>query len=428
MEGHDADTHPTETQPPVNQSSVGVLHSQETNEHLSHAQAAAENGNVISPPEPASTSVKRGDPSREDVSSEEEFKTPPAVHTPPPIPPVDTSSVHPASDPVPVANGIVSSPALGKHEERLSPASSELEKDTDLEAGKRGPSPSKQEQQIPQNEPLDPNTVDWDGPDDPQNARNWSSKKKWANIAVIASITFLTYTTLLTHYCNHLLMQFLRPLASSMFAPGIPEVMNEFKSDNVELASFVVSIYILGYALGPIVLAPLSELYGRLPLYHSANLGFVIFTVACALSTNLNMLIGFRFVEGLFGSCPLTIGGGTIADMIVQEKRGGVMAIWALGPLMGPVIGPVAGGYLSQSVGWRWVFWVIAIAVRPPWLQSARTIADVSNLGRRNLGRGSVLPPRILPRRHTRSQSQSSTQRNRQPSPQIQACLTLHAD
>ena len=90
---------------------------------------------------------------------------------------------------------------------------------------------------------------------------------------------------------------------------------------------------------------------------------FIVFTVACGVSSNLNMLIGWRFLQGTFGSCPLTIGGGTISDMIIQEKRGGVMAIWALGPLMGPVIGPVAGGYLAQAKGWRWVFWVIAMAV-----------------------------------------------------------------
>ena len=154
-----------------------------------------------------------------------------------------------------------------------------------------------------------------------------------------------------------------RPLASSMFAPGVPEVMAEFHSTNTTLAGFVVSVYVLGYAFGPLIIAPLSELYGRLPVYHVSNILFVVFTVACAVASNLNMLIGFRFLQGTFGSTPLTIGGGTIADMIVQEKRGGVMAIWALGPLMGPVIGPVAGGYLSQGKGWRWVFWVIAMAV-----------------------------------------------------------------
>lgn len=54
-------------------------------------------------------------------------------------------------------------------------------------------------------------------------------------------------------------------------------------------------------------------------------------------------------------------GGGTIADLVVQEKRGGVIAIYALGPILGPVIGPVAGGYLAEGRGWRWVFWVLAI-------------------------------------------------------------------
>lgn len=154
-----------------------------------------------------------------------------------------------------------------------------------------------------------------------------------------------------------------RPLASSMFAPGIPAVMSEFHSTNTQLASFVVSVYVLGYAFGPLLIAPLSELYGRLIVYHVCNVMFVIMTVACAVSSNLNMLVGFRFLEGTFGSCPLTLGGGTIADMIPQESRGGFMAIWALGPLLGPVIGPVIGGYLSQAKGWRWVFWLIAIIV-----------------------------------------------------------------
>lgn len=51
--------------------------------------------------------------------------------------------------------------------------------------------------------------------------------------------------------------------------------------------------------------------------------------------------------------------------MVTKEKRAGVMAIWAMGPILGPVIGPVAGGFLAEAEGWRWVFWLIAITVRP---------------------------------------------------------------
>ncbi|CAF9908277.1 MAG: hypothetical protein ALECFALPRED_004368 [Alectoria fallacina] len=234
-----------------------------------------------------------------------------------------------------------------------SPASSNLEKEIDLEAGHRSEESDKKEPETIQRE-VDPDMVDWDGPDDPKNPVNWSEKLKWANVAVISSITFLTQVALDVSSID--------PLASSMLAPAVPELTTEFKSTNQELASFVVSVYILGYAFGPITIAPLSELYGRVPVYHVCNVLFIVFTVACAVSTNLNMLIGWRFLQGTFGSCPLTIGGGTISDMIIQEKRGGVMAIWALGPLMGPVIGPVAGGYLAQAKGWRWLFWVIAMA------------------------------------------------------------------
>ncbi|KAF1980869.1 MFS general substrate transporter [Aulographum hederae CBS 113979] len=191
----------------------------------------------------------------------------------------------------------------------------------------------------------DPNIVWWKEPAnlDPENPKNWSEKKKWGTIAIVSSITFIT------------------PLASSMFAPGIPEVMEEFNSNSDLTATFVVSVYILGYALGPLILAPLSEIYGRTILYNSCNVLFVIFTVLCAVSQNMGMLIAFRFLAGLVGVQAITCGSGTIADIIPPERRGLAMSIWTCGPLLGPVIGPIAGGFLISAKGWRWSFWLIAI-------------------------------------------------------------------
>lgn len=131
-----------------------------------------------------------------------------------------------------------------------------------------------------------------------------------------------------------------------MFAPGVGEVMKDFKTTNLELMSFVVSVYLLGYCFGPLVIAPISELYGRMIVYNACNILYVVFTIACAVAPNLASLIVFRLFAGLAGSCPLTIGAGSIADMFVQEQRGAAMAAWAIGPLIGPVIGPV--GELSQ--------------------------------------------------------------------------------
>jgi multidrug resistance protein len=137
--------------------------------------------------------------------------------------------------------------------------------------------------------------------------------------------------------------------------------MAEFKSTNTELAAFVVSIYVLGFAVGPLFIAPLSEMYGRVILYHSCNILFVLFTTACALSPSLNTLIGFRFIAGCAGSAPLTLGGGTIADMVAQDRRGAAMNIFAMGPLIRPVIGPVVRSYLSVAKGWKWIFWLLII-------------------------------------------------------------------
>nr|QPF70305.1 major facilitator superfamily transporter [Lasiodiplodia theobromae] len=215
----------------------------------------------------------------------------------------------------------------------------DLEKQSEPSATTSINEPDDDQQPVP-----DPNIVDWDGPDDPENPMNWSKSKKWGAIAIVSLITFLI------------------PLASSMFAPGVPELMAEFNSTSEILSGFVVSVYVLGFAVGPLIIAPLSEMYGRLPLYHTCNVLFIIFNVACARSTSLGMLIAFRFLAGCVGASPLTLGGGTIADLIPREQRGTAMAIWVAGPCIGPVVGPLSGGFLSQAAGWRWTFYVVSIA------------------------------------------------------------------
>jgi hypothetical protein len=85
----------------------------------------------------------------------------------------------------------------------------------------------------PEEPAPDPNVVDFDGPNDMENPLNWTFWKKWGMIMLISAITFLT------------------PLASSMFAPGVPEVMREFHSTNDMLEGFMVSVYVLGVRLHP---------------------------------------------------------------------------------------------------------------------------------------------------------------------------------
>jgi multidrug resistance protein len=192
----------------------------------------------------------------------------------------------------------------------------------------------------------DPNIVSWDGPDDPEKPTNWPKTFRWVMITLVSSVTFVA------------------GLSSSIFAPGVPALMKEFHTTNSILGTLVVTIYVLGLATGPLLFGPLSELYGRRLVQHIGNFGFLIWTIACGLATNMNMLIGFRLLQGIFAAVPLTNGGGVIADVVRQEERGFALAMFTLGLLAGPVIGPVAGGFLAAAKGWRWAFWLSAILVR----------------------------------------------------------------
>lgn len=122
-----------------------------------------------------------------------------------------------------------------------------------------------------------------------------------------------------------------------MVAPAMGGVIRDLEITNTTVATLAVSIYLLGFALGPLVISSLSEMYGRLIVYHVCNFIFIIFIVACALSRTIAQFMVFRFISGCAGAAPLALGGGTIADVIRIEKRGAAAALFGLGPLLGPV-------------------------------------------------------------------------------------------
>lgn len=135
-----------------------------------------------------------------------------------------------------------------------------------------------------------------------------------------------------------------------------------FHNTSSLLSSLTVSIFILGYVIGPLILAPLSEIYGRRFVLTGANIFFCIWNIGCALAPSLGSLIFFRFMAGIGGSGCLTIGGGVIADLFHPDQRGLATSLYSLGPLFGPVIGPICGGFIGQRIGWRWIFWILLIS------------------------------------------------------------------
>ncbi|KAL2261489.1 hypothetical protein VTK26DRAFT_4064 [Humicola hyalothermophila] len=190
---------------------------------------------------------------------------------------------------------------------------------------------------------LDAGVVGWDSQDDPAMPLNFTQRKKWLIVGLLSAITLLT------------------PFASSILAPGIVKLNEEFGNDNDIVGTMTVSVYLLGYVVGPLFLAPLSELYGRRIVLSAANVFFCLWQIGCALAPSIEALIVFRFLTGVGGAGCLSVGAGVIADVFQTDERGFAIGIYTLGPLLGPTIGPVIGSFVSQSIGWRWDFWIVFI-------------------------------------------------------------------
>ncbi|KAJ8120367.1 hypothetical protein ONZ43_g2907 [Nemania bipapillata] len=190
---------------------------------------------------------------------------------------------------------------------------------------------------------VDPNIVSWDGPNDPTNPRNWSNATKLTHVLIISlSVLYVM-------------------LATTMFAPAAPSAQREFGYKNGQVEVLTITIASLGFALGQLFIPPLSEVFGRLPVYRASAIFYIGFTIGIARSTNVAEFLIFRFLTGLSASSYLSTGGGTVADLLPKEERGVAMALFTSGPIFGPVLGPIIGGFVTQGLGWRWIFYLVII-------------------------------------------------------------------
>jgi MFS family permease len=155
-----------------------------------------------------------------------------------------------------------------------------------------------------------------------------------------------------------------RNLAILLCAPATSDILAEFHSTDRLASTLLVSIWELGEVVGPLVVGPLTEAYGRLPVYHTFNVAFIVFSIVAARSTSMGMLIAMRFLLGL-SVASTVINPCIVADMFREQHRGKAMSIMGMIPFIAPVLGPSIGGVISQSLGWRWTFWIVAIVAGP---------------------------------------------------------------
>ncbi|RMD39823.1 hypothetical protein DV735_g5305, partial [Chaetothyriales sp. CBS 134920] len=146
---------------------------------------------------------------------------------------------------------------------------------------------------------------------------------------------------------------------SSIYTAAIPSITHTYGCSTT-VATLGVTTFLLGFASGPLVFAPLSEV-GRNIIFRLVLGLFVLFQIGCALAPNIASMIVFRFLTGFFGSPTVTNSGGSLTDIWPQENRSVPLALFSAASFLGPVIAPTVGGFICQYTSWRWIFWVVLI-------------------------------------------------------------------
>lgn len=164
-------------------------------------------------------------------------------------------------------------------------------------------------------------------------------------------------------------------LTSSAFTGGITKIEGEFNISS-QVATLGVSLFVLGFAVGPLVWAPLSELCGRRIVFTVTYCMFATFSASGAGSSTPWVLVLLRSMAGTFGSACLTNAAGVIADMFTATERGIAMSLFAAATFLGPVIGPLVGGFLAITKGWRWIMGCLGIFSGLLWILGSVTVPE----------------------------------------------------
>lgn len=177
---------------------------------------------------------------------------------------------------------------------------------------------------------------------DPEDPKNWPKWYKGWCLIVVSYSTWLVV------------------LYSTSYTSATPGLIEEFGS-NVTYVTLGMTTYLLGLAVGCVVLAPLSELYGRRPVYLVCQTAWMILVIPGGVANSLKTIITMRFFCAMFGAAMISNGPGTLVDITRPEVLALVMSIWSIAPLNGPVTGPLIGGFVFADLGWRWTAWIVLI-------------------------------------------------------------------
>jgi drug resistance transporter, EmrB/QacA subfamily len=138
---------------------------------------------------------------------------------------------------------------------------------------------------------------------------------------------------------------------------ALPNMTGDLDASS-DTINWVLTSYIVAAAIMTPVTGWLSDRFGRRELFLTSIVGFTLTSMACGLSWSLESMVAFRLLQGVFGAAIVPLSQTFLLDINPKERHGSAMAMWGAGIMVGPIIGPTLGGWLTETLSWRWVFFI----------------------------------------------------------------------
>jgi DHA1 family bicyclomycin/chloramphenicol resistance-like MFS transporter len=151
------------------------------------------------------------------------------------------------------------------------------------------------------------------------------------------------------------------PLTTDMYLPSLPDIARLLDASTAQV-QLTISSYMIGFAVGQIVYGPVSDRHGRKPVLLAAIALYCTASLACALSTSIEMLIAARALQALGGSGGIVLARAIVRDLYAGDRAGRELSVIGAVMALAPVLAPIAGGALQIGFGWRSVFFTLVAA------------------------------------------------------------------